>query len=269
MKQRNMNRNLFIEILTRHSLESAEDGRRLFAMMEEAAPSWKPRRWGYVEPIRNKWDPTCLEQVWDFDDRLDWVGEASSAMVGGVSKRSQYRSHSNIKLSTDPASVDLGAVAELLRQMADTFDADYGFVHLLTRPDPVRAFPDTAYFDLVDGEPYMYVVPQDLRVCLPDLYWANLFGPPYVDLFGADRLASAPAYLVEQLGPERFYLQLSKDPRDLETSYDQVSKARAAVKAHLGLDAFWDPSVRQGGHYRAADLTKGANGPAPSRAEGT
>lgn len=39
-----------------------------------------------------------------------------------------------------------------------------------------------------------------LRHWLPDVFWGMVLGPPYVKLFGLERLLSAPAWNVEQIG---------------------------------------------------------------------
>jgi hypothetical protein len=88
------------------------------------------------------------------------------------------------------------------------------------------------------------VVPTvQLELCLPDLFWANVLGPPYTQMFGADRLATAPAHLVEEIAPGTFYLQLSERIEDIHEHPDQLDRARVEVKEHLGVNAFWHPEA--------------------------
>jgi hypothetical protein len=66
-----------------------------------------------------------------------------------------------------------------------------------------------------------------------------VFGLPYVELFGGpDRVRSAPAALVTELGPDRFYLQLTSDITDVVNDRAALTAARDAVKEHLGADCF-------------------------------
>jgi hypothetical protein len=49
-------------------------------------------------------------------------------------------------------------------------------------------------------DPSLFVPSIKLRTkYIPDVYWLTFFGPPYVKLFGRERLLSAPAYKVEEL----------------------------------------------------------------------
>lgn len=52
------------------------------------------------------------------------------------------------------------------------------------------------------------IATQLIKRGMPDLFWAQIFGKAYVDLFGLDKLLSSPAYQVEQLTPDAVYVQL-------------------------------------------------------------
>ncbi|NJL30059.1 MAG: hypothetical protein HC897_20275 [Thermoanaerobaculia bacterium] len=81
-----------------------------------------------------------------------------------------------------------------------------------------------------------------LQQYLPDLYWLTIFGPPYVDLFGRERLLSAPAPIVEELPTGAILIQLSENMLDFRDRFEEVDRVRQAVKAHLDSDAFFDPA---------------------------
>jgi hypothetical protein len=78
-----------------------------------------------------------------------------------------------------------------------------------------------------------------LRRWIPELFWTTIFGPPYVKLFGRDRLLSAPCFSAEEIGPSIIRLQLSKSIYEMRDSFDQLDGIRSAVKRHLDVDAFW------------------------------
>lgn len=78
-----------------------------------------------------------------------------------------------------------------------------------------------------------------LQECLPDMLWAQVFGAPYVRLFGLDKLLSAPAYKVEQLGDEMVYIQLTETLFDNHLRYEHVDAVRQQVKAHLDDNIFF------------------------------
>lgn len=85
-----------------------------------------------------------------------------------------------------------------------------------------------------------------LRKYLPDLYSCQIFGKSYVDLFGMDRLLSAPAPIVKKLSDHQVYLQLNSDLDVI--SYEELEANRALVKKHLGEDAFFQ--IEKGRDYK-------------------
>jgi len=85
---------------------------------------------------------------------------------------------------------------------------------------------------------------------LPQLQWGTLFGAPYVRLFGRDNLLSAPAAVVQQLGPEMIYLQLTPQITDVTDDLPMYFSLRRRVKEHIGADCFFHPHQGRG-PYRA------------------
>lgn len=80
----------------------------------------------------------------------------------------------------------------------------------------------------------------DLTYSLPGIYWINFFGRPYVDMFGLDKLETAPCEEVTRMPDGGFMLKLTATP------YESVSKEgllRAqAVEKHLGEEFFFHRS---------------------------
>lgn len=83
------------------------------------------------------------------------------------------------------------------------------------------------------------VVTHLLRHWLPDVFWGTVFGPAYVRLFGKERLLSAPAYLVEDIGPEMVYVQLTEKLADAANHSEALQLAREAFKMHFDNNAFF------------------------------
>ena len=69
------------------------------------------------------------------------------------------------------------------------------------------------------------------------MYWLNLFGPPYVDLVGAETLRSSPAHRIEETGHATI-VETYRDPSGW--SKDEGKTRHAAVLAHLGPEFFFD-----------------------------
>jgi hypothetical protein len=209
----------FIEVITRATLASLDEGRQLMALIEKTAPDWLPGKWGHWEPLRRDYEASQLEEAWS--DNLLWKGRA--ARVDGSVWRPEgpHRRYGIIHLTCDPSASLGDRAVHAAQDMALAFEGIYGFVHVLGKR--------------TDGDPpHLFVSQFDLRGGLPDVYWGNLLGEPFVRLYGADRIASAPAYLVDQLGPELFWVQLTERLDDARSAPELVAEASAAVKEHLG-----------------------------------
>jgi hypothetical protein len=76
-----------------------------------------------------------------------------------------------------------------------------------------------------------------LREGLPDVPWAMLFGPPYVELFGRDRLLNTPAAHVEELAGG-VYVQLTASVTDVAVRRESYLSAQQAARQHLDSNAF-------------------------------
>jgi len=78
----------------------------------------------------------------------------------------------------------------------------------------------------------------DLRRGIPDIFWANFLGPEYVEMFGEDRVFSAPCYSVERMQDGGALMLLSTSPLDYLADPGGFDKRRRDIKRHLGLEAF-------------------------------
>lgn len=79
-----------------------------------------------------------------------------------------------------------------------------------------------------------------IRRSIPDIYWVNFFGRPYVELLGADRLRTAPCDEIKEMADGGFMLRLTPAPLDSVTPDGRLQAQ--AVKEHLGIEYFWHPS---------------------------
>lgn len=142
-----------------------------------------------------------------------------------------------------------------MQQLVGRFGATYGLIHYLG-PAEIKALAGS---DTVTGDEYnppMLVVTRwDLVRCLPNLYWANIFGPEYVSLFGGiERVRQAPASVIREIAAETIYLQLSDDMRDVENRHAEMAERRECTKRFLGADCFFNDETRFKGRYRVPEL---------------
>ncbi len=75
--------------------------------------------------------------------------------------------------------------------------------------------------------------PLDLRLRHPELQWLNVFGKPYIELFGREKLLNTPCYKAYELSEDIIIIQLT------ESVFEDIpDEVRLKVKEYLGKDAF-------------------------------
>jgi len=232
---------VFVKLFTRRVLTDPADGRTLIRLIGEHAPSWLPHRFGWSVPLRNVFDPDRFEEFWTgLEYNLDWRNAKRTA-AGHVTTRVGPRDTlSSVELNGERSrALDPAALASLVREAGPALDLAYGLLHMFHPDDLFTGGHGGHLFGENQGTPFLAVTERGLKECLPDVAWANVFGPPYVELFGgAGRVRSAPAAVVTELGPDRFYLQLTGDLTDVADDRAALVAARDAVKEHLGADCF-------------------------------
>jgi hypothetical protein len=232
-------RDLFLKLFSRRSLHEPELGPSLFDAIAAAAPPWTPGRWDLAEPVRREWERGRLEEVWSNPSFTCLSAETGAAVIN-VRKRSKHgETHGDVWIAARADSVEPDAAVALFQRLTDLVDADYGFLHAFADEDVGQLFGAARY----DGQPSADVRAWTLQFHLPGLYWANVFGPSYVDLLGEDTIRSTPAAAVSELGPRRWYVQLTPSLLDNQARRDEVVAAREAAMRHLGVGAFWRPGM--------------------------
>jgi hypothetical protein len=232
---------VFVKLFTRDVLTDPEQGRALIGLIDQYVPSWAPHRYGWSLPLRNVYDPDRFEEFWrGLELQLDWRNQQRTATGEAHTRVGPYSTLASVELEAEQnRTLDLDALAGFIQECGQPLDLVYGVLHLFHPDDRFTDGHGGHLFAEVSGTPLLRVSERGLKECLTDLAWGNVFGPPYVELFGgADRVRSAPAALVRELGPDRFYLQLTGNILDIEQDRDALTAAREAVKAHLGADCF-------------------------------
>jgi hypothetical protein len=230
---------VFVKLFTRGPLTAADEGRTLIRLIGEHLPYWLPYRYGWSTPLRNVFDPDRFEDFWQqLYFHLDWRNEKRTATGEAYTRVGPYSTLSEIELNGDQVqALDLAVLPGLVQACAQPLDLAYAVLHLF-HPSDLNTGGGGLFGD-VQGTPVLAVTDIGLKECLPDLAWGNVFGPAYVQLFGgADQVRTAPAALVRELGPDRFYVQLTDDIRDVQGNREALTAARDAVKRHLGADCF-------------------------------
>lgn len=214
-------------------------------------PSFAPARWGIVEPINLE---LSMPEIRDFlqsgTSNIMWKRNASPKGWG------IFRKRTNPLRGPQLASHQLDVSVEKNDQVSDLISY---FSHLSRRVGVEYAQCDSLSLPYVEVAhqnglaPYknnISVYTYMLVKSLPDIMWFQIFGPAYVRLIGLDKILSAPAYKVEQLGPETVSIQLSESLFDMHDRYGEVEVVRQKVKKHLDENVFFDPRNAEDHIYR-------------------
>ena len=199
-------------------------------------------------------DPVALRQGLLDDGWLNFDWKRSSppkgwGKFGQQAKIKPWHAHHTLYVTaSDQRQVE--AICGYLNACASRFGVDYAYVDSLA-----EGYKD--YGVICNAAPYRseIMIPSvKLHKNLPDILWFQVFGPPYVRLFGLDKLLTAPAYKVEQLGPEMVSIQLSESLFDMHERYEEVNLVRQRVKVHLDDNIFFNPAKPEGHVYRTPDF---------------
>jgi hypothetical protein len=129
-------------------------------------------------------------------------------------------------------------VCQLAEQLTTTTTILWGAAYL---------HPEFASSNL-DTSQGMRAIGRDVRTALPGIYWLNIFGPPYVDLIGEQRLLDGTAKAATRSG-DHITIRPYRDAEDWQSN----EPARHQLKVALGAEYFFDrndPFRR----YRAPDF---------------
>lgn len=253
-----MARDLFLNLVTRNPLLQRQDGVDLLRILLALPPEIRPDRFNNYEPVNRQLDPTNLDDAIEAWHVYPFFWKRSRASWDGAARPNigPRPTHGWLKMDGESRRTPLDALRQLLRTLAIRYDADFGFMHLLTpREVKTGALADSVSATHVDGSgTFMSIPPILLTKYLPDLYWANVFGPAYLELFGHETVLATPAAVVEPLRDDLVYLQLTPEITDVRDRPEAFETARLAAKQHLGLEAFFDPHLGREHAYRVPDF---------------
>ncbi|MFC7287070.1 hypothetical protein ACFQPC_03385 [Herminiimonas glaciei] len=220
-------------------------------------PEVTPDVWDIVEPMRR---PFSLEGVqttlatWDpihFD--FDWKKKKGNKAWGSFSKIAwlvNFTRHAQSSIYMDLSPELESKVIEFCKISALKFDVHFGYFDVL-----VDDYRRTAIKNL--SSPFgseLHVTSHVIQKFLPDVLWSQIYGKPYVELFGLEKLLSAPAFKVEQLAPNIVYIQLTPTLFDVYERYEDVDGVRQLVKQHLDDNIFFKEDNPEGHVYRTPNF---------------
>lgn len=222
--------------LTSSSLDEAVHVEELLRVFMARGANLTPTRYGHCQPLKEKFSVDRLQAL---------AAEIGHGIVLWKSPKSVVQLGSHVvgykhgSMSAD-FTTDAFAWDELpsfVCDVAAVLQPVLAVVHLLNEHDHASDVAKAIRVNAAD-EPAFGIYAKDLATGLPDFYWGMVFGKPYCELFGVERLLTTPAYAVKRLGEALVYVQLTADVNDCEHNHTAVMQARQLAKKHLGFDAF-------------------------------
>jgi len=231
-------------VLSPLSLTKPEDFLDAVRTFCRLLPQVRPTNWGWWEPLKQEFDAEHLDKLVPQSgncETVHWERRKKPKAEGsfGVRWRSGvpgvYDTHSDINFTVELGQVEQEALVAYLKEASVRSKADFAFVDALT-PEYSEFARESESAPYRDG---FLLATHLLRHWLPDVFWATVFGPAYVRLFGKERLLTAPAYSVQELGPETIYVQLTGRITDVVEDHEGVQSCRKLLKEHLRSNAFF------------------------------
>lgn len=237
-----MKTEICLRILTPKNLNDHKDAIALLGLEVELMPEIVPEKFGSWEPLKNEFVVEKISEIvtecWAHEGFL-WSRKKPFAVGSIQFQVGKACFHSGVKVDCALGAVPQCNLVKFLQKSSEYLNADLSILHLLNPEDMERGAKNRTVVPAANGECYFGITTHDLNKYIPDVYWAMIFGPAYVKLFGLEKLLSAPFYVVQQIGPEMVYMQLSKNVEDMRTNFSEVDKVRTKVKKHLGAAAFY------------------------------
>ena len=129
------------------------------------------------------------------------------------------------------AEVGIELLLDFAKKLHSIVEASWGSIR--------NDFEENEIGEILDeyGKVLSYNAPTGkARMALRGVFWANFFGPEYVEMFGRDNLLKAPCYRVEELSDGGMLLLLSETPFDAST--ENYKSRKKKLYSYLGEDAF-------------------------------
>lgn len=242
-------RDLIIEFFVPRVDESKSEGKRMLRMICDLLPEVMPEFYNTYEPVNQRFDLSEIDSAlkdWSFS--FLWKRKKPSVTGAIFMGTAQFERpfHTSFTIRTKPENIGTQRLVQFVQKFSTTFRVDFSMVHVLTRPEieSKRLFGLSTFI---------------LKESLPNMYWAMVFGAPYVKLFGKERLLSTPTAVVKELADDLIYLQLTDDLLDNRMQPERVEAARSVAKNHLDSNVFLDPQLSPNHVYRRPEFHIEAN----------
>ena len=249
---------IVLDLLMPRALNHNDDMRSFIDIICRS-PLLTPVKFDGCQPIRKIFDPHDFDAIQDVAKfgLFIWIANQRNISCSLNLRHGLGGKTSSMNVLVEPgADVEPSDLCRVFRDVAMQFGAIFGYIHIVV-PQEVERARLSGTVILLPGqeqEPYLAIGRKHLKHFVPDLYWATIFGPQYVELFGRDRVASCNAFVVDEIACDVFYLQSSEEIIDVSEKWALVAAERQRLKEHLGSDVVFAADLGQSNTYRVPAL---------------
>jgi len=228
-----------LQLLSDQRIDDPAVGAQIMRTLLTVLPEFRPVRYGEIEPDAGRWTDDLVERLASIWPRagMSFAFEGADGTQGSMASIAGNHMHSRVHLDAPGAGPDDDRALRFLTAVAGLTGGEFGLIHRFDQREAQRAARNGT---LLSAQVFT-VTSHDLKRGIPDIYWATLFGPGYVDMLGPERLRTAPAAKAELLPDGSALLQASTSSGDVLAPADPFGAAREAIIEHLGRNAFYDP----------------------------
>jgi len=222
------------KLMSLKNFQDRELATNVICKINEYGKDFMPQKFGVYEPLKRQYNPSDINEVIDVWMENEMNREASKdefaegLLLMKATSRSKasymisWRKENKVHFNGFWFSVNI----EYLKHK-DNFDKFLSLCReLVCLIGPV-------YGKIVNESIPGAFEPIDLTIRHPELHWMNFFGEPYIELFGREKLLSAPAHKVESIGDKVIAIQTT------DNVFEPIpNEIREKIKTHLGENAF-------------------------------
>ena len=222
-----------VGILSPLRMRDSQDGERILNLLIEELPEIKPEYVNNQEPIKTPF--TTVEDAMErWSVPLLWKRKSKPRSEGSI-WFDNPENHSCLYLSVEPNFDLQEPLVAFVVKCAALLDAHLAYVHL-TGPAEARA-------EDVDYEmwhPYdLGLTTSVLHQGIPSLCWFTVFGSPYIDMIGCDRLMSVEAHEISELSRNLVSIKTTPSLKDVSADFSRFNRARKLQVEQIGRNYFW------------------------------
>lgn len=208
--------------------------RNVLDIINSYGKEYIPDRFDSLQPLNKKYNPDNIDQVistWR-NDEGNKVNIQEKYLMGSLLMQKKRSSQASYYISWEKSeeasfnNFSLGVDINFLKKEKNFNKYLELCKEIIIALNPVQG-QISNMMDKYSCEPI------NLKIRHPELQWVTIFGQPYIELFGKEKLMKTPCYKVYEITDQLIAIQLT------ETIFEEIpEELRENVRGYLGGEAF-------------------------------